>query len=57
MSHHQARDAIARGTAVVDPGHSATERPGVRTLYAAVSEMFDDVIDLTDVDSDPWKER
>jgi dinuclear metal center YbgI/SA1388 family protein len=57
VSHHQARDAIGRGIGVIDPGHAATERPGVRALYAAVSELFDDVIDLTDVDCDPWKER
>ena len=57
VSHHQARDAAGRGIGVIDPGHAATERPGVRKLYAAVSEVFDDVIDLTDVDCDPWKER
>ena len=57
VSHHQARDAVGRGIGVIDPGHAATERPGVRALYAAVSELFDDVIDLTDVDCDPWKER
>jgi dinuclear metal center YbgI/SA1388 family protein len=57
VSHHQARDAIGRGIGVIDPGHAATERPGVRALYAAVSELFDDVIDLTDIDCDPWKER
>ncbi len=57
VSHHQAREAVGRGIGVVDPGHAATERPGVRALYAAVSGMFDEVIDLTDVDSDPWKER
>ncbi len=28
MRHHQARDAVARGVAVIDPGHAATERPG-----------------------------
>lgn len=57
ITHHQARDAIGRGIGVIDPGHAATERPGVRALYAAVAELFDDVIDLTDFDFDPWKER
>lgn len=55
VSHHQARDAVSRGVCVIDPGHAATERPGVRTLYAAVVQMFGDAIDLTDVDGDPWK--
>lgn len=57
VSHHQARDAVARGIAVVDPGHAATERPGVKALYAAVAEMIGITIDMTDVDPDPWKER
>jgi putative NIF3 family GTP cyclohydrolase 1 type 2 len=57
VSHHQARDAVARGIAVIDPGHAATERPGVRSLYAAVSQLLGDAIDLTEVDADPWKER
>ncbi len=57
VSHHQARDAVARGISVVDPGHAATERPGVKALYAAVADIFETTIDMTDVDPDPWKER
>jgi putative NIF3 family GTP cyclohydrolase 1 type 2 len=57
VSHHQARDALARGIAIVDPGHAATERPGVRSLYAAVAQLVGDAVDLTDVDADPWKGR
>jgi len=57
IGHHQARDAVARGLAVIDPGHAATERPGVRSLYAAVAQMAGDVVDMTDIDADPWKER
>lgn len=57
VSHHQARDAVTRGLAVIDPGHAATERPGVQSLYAAVAELAGDVIDMTGVDADPWKER
>lgn len=55
VSHHQARDALSRGVAVIDPGHAATERPGVESLYAAVAEMVDHAIDMTGVDADPWK--
>jgi hypothetical protein len=54
VSHHQARAALAAGKAVIDPGHAATERPGVRALYAAVAEMMDTTIDLTHLDPDPW---
>jgi putative NIF3 family GTP cyclohydrolase 1 type 2 len=57
VGHHQARDAISRGIAVIDPGHAATERPGVQSLYAAVSQLLGSAIDMTDVDADPWKER
>lgn len=56
VSHHQAAAAVAAGKAVVDPGHIATERPGLKALYAAVAESIDDVIDMTDEDPDPWKE-
>jgi dinuclear metal center YbgI/SA1388 family protein len=57
VSHHQARAAAEASTAVIDPGHAATERPGVKGLYAAVAKTIGDAIDLTDVDPDPWKER
>lgn len=56
VSHHQARSANERGIAVIDPGHTATERPGVQALYALVAETVD-AIDMTDIDQDPWKER
>ncbi len=57
VSHHQARAALAAGKAVIDPGHAATERPGVRALYAAVAEVTDPTIDLTNLNPDPWTER
>ena len=57
VSHHQARAALAAGKAIIDPGHAATERPGVRALYAAVTETFDSTIDLTNLNPDPWTER
>jgi hypothetical protein len=55
VGHHQARAAAERGMAVVDPGHAATERPGLARLYAAVSEVAAEVHDLRDVDADPWR--
>ena len=56
VTHHRARTALDRGCAVVDPGHAASERPGVASLYAAVAREFDDVVDLTGIPASPWKE-
>ena len=55
VSHHRAREAVAAGVCMVDPGHSATERPGVGALYAAVSQVVGDARDLSDLDADPWR--
>lgn len=54
VKHHDARAALDMGLAIVDPGHAATERPGVARLYAAVAAEWDDTIDLTGEDADPW---
>jgi dinuclear metal center YbgI/SA1388 family protein len=56
VGHHEAMAALANGKAVIDPGHIATERPGVKALYASVAESVPNVIDMTDTDPDPWKE-
>ena len=56
LSHHQARAAGDQGLAVVDAGHVPTERPGVARLYAAVSAIVPKTVDLTGLDSEPWKE-
>lgn len=55
VSHHQAQGALERGIAVVDPGHAATERPGIERLYAAVSALNPAAIDLT-ADPSPWRQ-
>ena len=54
LSHHSARRAVDSGLAVVDAGHSATERPGVRALYDLVARIVDGAIDLVGIDDDPW---
>lgn len=56
VSHHRALGALDRGLAVVDAGHVPTERPGLRALYAAVSEIVPETRDLTRLDSHPWRE-
>lgn len=54
VKHHDARAAADLGMAVIDPGHAATEGPGIERLYAAVAAVIDDAIDLSGVDADPW---
>lgn len=56
VPHHRAVAARERGMAVVDPGHSATERPGVAALYSAVEKVAPEVVDLTHLDPSPWEE-
>ena len=55
LSHHQTRVALDLGMSTIDPGHAATERPGVRQLLSVARTIMTDVIDLTD-DVTPWKE-
>jgi dinuclear metal center YbgI/SA1388 family protein len=54
VKHHDARRAAELGLAVIDPGHAATERPGVARLYAALADEVGAIVDLTDIDPDPW---
>lgn len=56
VSHHRAREALDRGLAIIDAGHSPTERPGLAALYAAVSQIAPAVVDLTNIDPNPWKD-
>lgn len=55
VGHHQARHATERGLSIIDPGHAPTERPGVATLYAAVSALGT-TEDLTSLGGGPWEE-
>lgn len=55
VSHHRLVKAVDLGLAVVDPGHIATERPGMVSLMALAAGIPDvDVIDLTDLDPQTW---
>jgi dinuclear metal center YbgI/SA1388 family protein len=56
LSHHHTRAALDLGMSTIDPGHAATERPGVVQLLALARTIMPDVIDLTD-DATPWKEN
>jgi putative NIF3 family GTP cyclohydrolase 1 type 2 len=54
VSHHQARDALDHGLAIIDVGHVPSERPGIARLYAAVAQLGIPVHRLPDLDPDPW---
>ena len=56
VSHHRTVAAADLGLAVVDPGHTATERPGMESLARMVSEVGGvEVVDLTDLDPRTWQ--
>jgi putative NIF3 family GTP cyclohydrolase 1 type 2 len=55
VSHHSTVHALDLGLAVVDPGHIATERPGMGPLLALAGSVPDvEVVDLTHIDPETW---
>lgn len=55
VSHHRSVAARDLGMAVVDPGHTVTERPGLGALRTVVSEVSGiEVVDLTAIDPRTW---
>ena len=55
VSHHRAVLAADLGLAVADPGHVATERPGIEALLEMIGELTDArVIDLSHIDPQTW---
>lgn len=55
VSHHQAVHALDLGLAVADPGHIATERPGLAALVEMVGQLTEArVVDLTHLDPQTW---
>lgn len=55
VSHHRTVVARDLGLDVVDPGHTATERPGMASLLRMVSEVSGlEVFDLTGIDPQTW---
>lgn len=56
VSHHRAVAARDLGLSIVDPGHTATERPGMAALIEMVSSLSDaEVVDLTGIDPQTWR--
>jgi dinuclear metal center YbgI/SA1388 family protein len=55
VSHHRTVQALDLGLAIVDPGHVATERPGMPRLVALAATIPDvEVVDFTGVDPETW---
>jgi dinuclear metal center YbgI/SA1388 family protein len=55
VSHHVAVHAADLGLAIIDPGHTATERPGMAALVEMVREVAGvKVVDLTGHDPQTW---
>jgi dinuclear metal center YbgI/SA1388 family protein len=49
ISHHRVVEANDRGVSIVDVGHAASERPGMRRLEALVAEICPDGIRVVSV--------
>ncbi len=47
VTHHRMVEAGDRGLSIIDPGHLATERPGMRRLYDLVAGIVPEAVDLT----------
>jgi dinuclear metal center YbgI/SA1388 family protein len=55
VPHHRAVRAGDLGLAIIDPGHTATERPGMRALVDLIVGVSDvEVVDLTNIDPQTW---
>jgi len=55
VSHHRAVHALDLGLSIVDPGHIATERPGMVALVSLVADAVGGrMVDLTDLDPETW---
>lgn len=54
VDHHQAVAALDRGVAVVDPGHAATEMPGMASLNSIVAGLGLPTRNLVGLAAGPW---
>ena len=50
ISHHRVVEANDLGLSIIDPGHAATERPGIARLRALVAELVGDEVALHTAD-------
>ena len=54
VPHHTTVRAADLGLCIVDPGHTATERPGMKALVDMIGELVDVTEDLTHLDPKTW---
>lgn len=54
IPHHAAREALEAGLALVDPGHAASERPGLARLLEWLRALGLRTRNLLELDPDPW---
>lgn len=55
VGHHKAVGALDAGLSVIDPGHIATERPGMTSLLEMIrSQVGVEMVDLTQLDPQTW---
>lgn len=57
FSHHKAVAATDRGLSLLDVGHARSEGPGMAPLYDWISKLGHSVLDLTQIETSPWKEQ
>jgi len=55
LTHHRVREALDRGMCLIDPGHAATERPGLQQLFAVLASLGPECRSLLELDPDPWR--
>jgi dinuclear metal center YbgI/SA1388 family protein len=55
VSHHRAVEAADRGMAIIDPGHAATEGPGVAALREAVAGIVGTLVEVDDRPLPWWR--
>jgi dinuclear metal center YbgI/SA1388 family protein len=56
VSHHQMREALDLGVAVIDIGHAPSERPGVAALVEAAAKIGPEMVEV-DSDPTPWRSK
>lgn len=54
VGHHESAEGRDLGLTVIDPGHAATERPGVVRLVQVVASLGAETVDLSH-DPTPWR--
>jgi dinuclear metal center YbgI/SA1388 family protein len=54
IGHHRAREALDIGLTLIDPGHAATERPGLARLLIWIAALGVGIRSLLELDPDPW---